>query len=195
MSKGADRITVGCIIMASGQGKRYGGNKLMALLKGLPLIDCIIRATDGLFDRRLVVTRHRDVEEYALSLGVEVLLHTRPERSDTIRLGIERMADCSHCLFCMGDQPLIKRESLEKILRAAQQEPERIWRVEAAGIPGTPVLFPQKFFSELTALPTGEGGGYVIRNHPEEVSAVEAESYEMLDVDTPEDLKTVEKYL
>ena len=57
------------------------------------------------------------------------------------------------------------------------------------------MLFPQKFFSELTALPTGEGGGYVIRNHPEEVSAVEADSYELVDVDTPEDLKTVEKYL
>ena len=38
----------GCIIMASGMGTRFGGNKLMAELDGVPLIQHVIQATDGL---------------------------------------------------------------------------------------------------------------------------------------------------
>ena len=186
---------IGCIIMASGQGRRFGGNKLMAPLGGRPLIGYILQATDGLFPQRLVVTRHESVQEYCCSHGAEVLLHREPERSDTIRLGIEAMADCSHCVFCMGDQPLIKRDSLEKMLLAAQAEPDKIWRFSADGVPGAPVLFPQKFFPELADLPVGEGGGYVIRNNPSEIREVNVSVCELMDIDTPADLQRIEKIL
>ncbi len=193
MAAGTNNI--GCIIMASGQGRRFGGNKLMASLAGRPVIDYILRVTEGLFQRRLTVTRHKTVEEYCLSHGAEVLLHQEPERNDTIRLGIEAMADCSHCMFCMGDQPLINRKSLEKMLLAAQAEPDKIWRLSANGVPGAPVLFPRKFFAELSALPMGEGGGYVIRAYREEVCTVEADVQELMDLDTQEDRERAEKIL
>lgn len=195
MSSGIDKLLIGCIIMASGQGRRFGGNKLMTPLGGRPLIDYILQATAGLFQRRLVVTRHESVQEYCLSHGAEVLLHREPERSDTVRLGIEAMADCSHCLFCMGDQPLIKRGSLEKILLAAQTEPDKIWRFSAKGVPGAPVIFPRKFFPELAHLPVGEGGGYVIKNNQSEIREVNVDVCELMDVDTPKDLQRIEKML
>ncbi|MDO4203606.1 MAG: nucleotidyltransferase family protein [Selenomonadaceae bacterium] len=193
MAAGMTRI--GCVIMASGQGRRFGGNKLMATLTGKPLIDYILQATEGLFQRRVVVTRHESVRQYCLSQGAEVLFHCEPERSDTIRLGIEAMADCTHCMFCMGDQPLIKRESLEKMQRAAQTAPDKIWRFSADGVPGAPVLFPRKFFLELADLPAGEGGGYVIRNNPSEIMEVNVDVCELMDIDTPADLQRIEKIL
>ena len=51
----------GCIIMASGLGTRFGANKLIAELGGMPLIQHVLRATGGLYARRVVVTRHSDV--------------------------------------------------------------------------------------------------------------------------------------
>ena len=39
----------GCVIMASGLGKRFGGNKLLARLKGRPLIQYALDATEGIF--------------------------------------------------------------------------------------------------------------------------------------------------
>ena len=47
--------------MASGVGARFGGNKLMAELCDVPLVGHVVRATDGLFSRRVVVTCHADV--------------------------------------------------------------------------------------------------------------------------------------
>ena len=65
----------GCIIMASGMGTRFGGNKLMAKLKGIPLIQYVIQATESRFEQRVVVTRHNDVTKLCHELGVAVALH------------------------------------------------------------------------------------------------------------------------
>ena len=80
--------TVGCVIMASGMGKRFGGNKLMADFAGQPMIARILAATEGLFDRRVVVTRYEDVAAICREQRVEVILHDLPHRSDTVRLGL-----------------------------------------------------------------------------------------------------------
>ena len=81
--------TVGCVIMASGMGKRFGGNKLMADFGGQPMIARILAATGGLFARRVVVTRHGDVAEYCRKQGAEVIAHDLPHRNDTVRLGLD----------------------------------------------------------------------------------------------------------
>ena len=53
---------IGCVIMASGLGRRFGGGKLLAKLEGKPLIEWTLDATEGIFRQRIVVTRHREVE-------------------------------------------------------------------------------------------------------------------------------------
>ena len=62
----------GCVIMASGLGKRFGGNKLMADFHGKPMIQRALDATEGLFTRRVVVTRHESVAELCREQNVEV---------------------------------------------------------------------------------------------------------------------------
>jgi len=61
----------GCVIMASGMGTRFGSNKLMADFRGEPLVCRALQATEGLFDRRVVVTRHGEVQKLCRELGVE----------------------------------------------------------------------------------------------------------------------------
>ena len=53
----------GCIIMASGQGKRFGKNKLLESFQGKPLIQWALDVTNNLFSRRLVVTVHKEIEQ------------------------------------------------------------------------------------------------------------------------------------
>ena len=74
----------GCIIMASGLSTRFGSNKLMADLDGAPLIAHATSACDGLFAKRVAVTRHKDVAKLCCTLGVEAIMHDEPLRSDTI---------------------------------------------------------------------------------------------------------------
>ena len=182
--------TVGCVIMASGQGKRFGGNKLMADFDGQPMIARIFSATEGICDRRVVVTRHEDVAAFCQAQGVEVILHDLPNRNDTVRLGLEAVGDVDGCLFCPGDQPLLRRETVEALVNDWQKEPDSIWRTAFEDQPGAPILFPKWAFSELLTLPEGKGGGILTKKHPERVRLHPVrDKLELLDVDTRETLR------
>ena len=119
--------------MASGVGVRFGGNKLMAELCGAPLIGHVVRATDDLFSRRVVVTRHADVAALCEMLGAQVILHDKPCRNDTVRLGMEAMDGCDTVTFVQGDQPLIRPASIAALLRAAERDAAGAARRDAAG--------------------------------------------------------------
>ena len=184
---------LGCVIMASGQGKRFGGNKLMAELGGKPLIAWVLDATEGIFQRRVVVTRHAEVADLCRQRQIPAVLHDLPYRSDTVRLGLEALGDgLSGCMFCPGDQPLLSRESVQAIALSAAQGPEFIWRLAYGDAAGTPVLFPRWAFPLLRALPQGKGGSVILQKNPGQVRLVPARGeYELWDVDSPDDLKLV----
>lgn len=118
--------------MASGVGARFGGNKLMAELCDVPLVGHVVRATDGLFSRRVVVTRHADVAALCETLGAQVILHDEPCRNDTVRLGMEAMDGCDTVTFVQGDQPLICPASIVALLRAAERDAAGVVRRDAA---------------------------------------------------------------
>lgn len=181
---------LGCVVMASGLGQRFGGNKLMAPLEDKPLLAWVLEATQGVFARRVVVTRSPQTAAFCRAWGAEVLLHALPARSDTVALGLRALGSgLAGCAFCQGDQPLVSRQSLFTLALAAQRWPLHILRLAWAGQGGAPVLFPAPLLGELAALPPGSGGGHVIRTHPHQVRLVPAQApQELWDVDSQEDL-------
>lgn len=190
------RARHGCVVMASGEGTRFGGNKLLADLGGEPLVLRAIRAADGLFARRVVVTRHSEVANLCRAMGVAFILHDEPERNGTVRLGVNALGGCDTITFLQGDQPLIASSSLATLVRSAEKEPACIWRASFEGSPGAPVLFPSWAFDELRALPPGKGGGFVARAHKDRVRCVEVTSeWELFDIDTTDDLRILQEYL
>ncbi|MBQ8512622.1 MAG: NTP transferase domain-containing protein [Clostridia bacterium] len=185
---------LGCVIMASGEGKRFGSNKLTAQFLGRPLIQHAIEATDGIFSRRVVVTRHLSVAELCRENGIDVILHDLPYRSDTVRLGIEMLADTDGCLFCQGDQPLLSRETVSAMALSAVNDPSSIFRASYGGVGGSPVLFPQWTYGELADLPEGKGGGVLVKKYPGSVKHAEVrDPAELRDCDTLEDLAELER--
>lgn len=180
----------GCIIMASGMGRRFGGNKLMAPFGGRHMICRALKATQGIFARRVVVTRHADVAALCRERGIDVLLHDLPLRSDAIRLGLEALGEVSSCMFCPGDQPLLRRDTVAALALAAADDASCIWRAAWEGRPGSPVLFPAWAFDELRSLPAGKGGGYVAARHADALRLLAVQDpHELMDVDTPADLE------
>ncbi len=191
---------VGAVIMASGLARRFGSNKLLADFDGEPMLCRALAATVGVAPR-LVVTRSEDVHRLCVTRGVPVLLHALPHRSDTVRLGLsallrEQPALCG-CLFVPGDQPLLRRSTVDGMCAAfsSSHEKERnIFRLCAQenGSPvtvGSPVLFGRAYFDALLHLPEGKGGGVVLRQHPECVRLFAAgDPAELDDADTPEAL-------
>lgn len=185
----------GCVVMASGLGKRFGGNKLLADFDGEPMILKSLYATDTLFSRRIVVTRHPEVAALCRERDVEVLLHDSPHRSDTVRLGLEALGDVDCCLFCPGDQPLLSRHTVARLLESWEADREAIWRPCYDGQAGSPVLFPRWALPELLSLPEGKGGSWLIRCHPEALRCLPlADPWELADADTPEELELLKNH-
>ena len=182
----------GCVIMASGLGKRFGSNKLMADFDGKPMIERALIATDGIFSERVVVTRSEEVALYCEKRGVRVILHSLPNRNDTVRLGLLAMAETDGCLFCPGDQPLLSRKTVAALALAARNDKTGIFRPAYGETEGAPVLFPRSVYGELLKLPEGKGGGAVIKKHPDLLCRITAENpYELMDADTPEQLASL----
>ena len=187
---------LGCVIMASGLGTRFGGNKLMAPFRGEPLICRALSATEDIFHRRVVVTRHEDVAALCRGRGMETVLHDLPHRSDTVRLGLEAVGAVDGCLFCPGDQPLLRKETVEALVNAWRKEPDFMWRPAFEDQPGAPILFPNWAFSELFTLPEGKGGGILTKKYPEQVRLHPVrDRYELADVDTQETLRELSEFL
>lgn len=186
--------SAGCVIMASGLGRRFGGSKLLVPFLGKPLLSWALDVTDGLFSRRVVVTRSREAAAFCAALGVETVVHDCPGRNDTVRLGLEAVGSVTQCLFCPADQPLLSRQTVESLLLCSQNSRGRIWRPSFQGTPGAPILFPRDYFEELKHLPQGKGGGVVAASHGESVRTLPvADRRELWDIDTPENLTELEQ--
>ena len=179
---------MGCVIMASGLGQRFGENKLLTEFHNKPLINYILNATTNIFSKRVVVTRHEAIAEICKGKNVEVILHNLPHRSDTIRLGLEQLLDTTHCMFCTADQPLLKQDTIAALALLATNTSSSIIRPIFEDTPGSPVIFPQSTYDELLHLPEGTGGGYVIKQHPDLLHYLSVDDKnELEDIDTPED--------
>ena len=208
-------FSVGCVIMASGLSRRFGTNKLLADFCGQPMLCRAFdaTATPGIA-ARIVVTRSEEVQALCRAQGVPVLLHSLPGRNDTVRLGLsallEQLPELSGCMFLPGDQPLLRRETVETMTERFcheqpsptewQKETEReIFRLgfrvrnDPSPLTGSPVLFEKGLFQELLTLPQGMGGSVLLRKYPAHVHTVYiADRNELADADTPEALAQLE---
>lgn len=186
-------IKIGLVIMASGLGKRFGGNKLIENLEGKPLIKWVLDSTENIFDRRIVVTRSKEVKNLCDSLEIESILHALPNRNDTVNVGLsEIMDEVDYCFFTPGDQPLISRESVYKLVNEAKNHSDKIVRTGYKDRVGAPIGFPKTYFAKLLDLPIGKGGSYVARSHPEIVRVVKMhDECELWDIDTMADLDII----
>ncbi len=183
---------IGCVLMAAGNGQRFGENKLTALWKGKPLIRHAMEAVPkGL--RTVVVTQYEEVEGMAQTFGFPCIRNEHPEWgiSHTIRLGTEYLADCDGILYMVSDQPLLQRPSVEALVKLWKSHPDSIVGAAHKGKRGSPNLFPKEFFSELQSLQGDRGGNCVIRRHEERLVLIEFEEQELFDIDTPAALREI----
>lgn len=181
-------MNIGCIVLASGESVRFGSNKLLADFKGKPLLSHLLDALPASLNA-VVVTRSEGVQRLAQERGYRCLWHRLPEVRDTIRLGLMDLGHTDGCLFCVGDQPLLTRGTIEKVLADFAAHPNSIVRAAFAGREGNPAAFPRALYGELSTLAEGEAGVTVIRRHADIVRTVEAAfAEELADADTPEAL-------
>ena len=187
-------LRIGCLVMAAGSGRRFGGNKLAAELDGKPLIRRALEAVPAAqFFAVVVVSQYEDIEELAGQFGFAAIHNDRPDLglSRTIRLGTEAMRTCDGILYMVADQPKLRQETVAQLVEVWRQHPDKIVGAGHDGRRGNPNLFPARFFPDLMALSGDHGGSAVIRAHEDALLLVETDAEELFDCDTPEALESL----
>lgn len=178
--------------MASGFSRRFGGNKLLTSVEGVPLaVRTFAAVPPVLFARAVVTSRYPEVLDLAAGAGYLPLENRQAEEGAAagVRLGMSVMGDMDGVLFAVCDQPWLRRESVERLLDAFRIAPESIAALSWQGRRGNPVVFPKDLFGALAELRGDVGGGAVVKRYPERLLLVESGGPgELRDVDTPRDL-------
>ena len=191
------RLKLGCVVMAAGNAKRFGANKLAAQLRGRSLI---LRSLESVppeaFERVVVVTQYPEVMRIVKEFHFASILNDQPQEglSRTIHLGLTSLRDCDGVLFQVSDQPLLRRESVLALTEQWRLRPEGIAALGHGGVRGNPCIFPAALFPELMTLTGDRGGSTVIRRHEDLLTLMEVPAEELYDVDTAAALEALEQH-
>lgn len=189
-------LKLGCVVMAAGNARRFGENKLAARLEGRSLIQRTLEAVPPeVFDAVAVVTQYEEILKLTEEFGFTPVRNVHPDfgLSRTIALGLTALGDCDGAMFLVSDQPLLRRESVAALARFWQERPESITALGHGGVRGNPCVFPARLFPELLALKEDHGGSTVIRRHQEDLRLWEVPEAELTDVDTPQALEELKR--
>ena len=184
--------TLGCVVMAAGNARRFGGNKLAAGVRGRSLILRALEAVPGEeFETVAAVTQYPEVMALTEQFHFSAVRNEHPDWgiSHTIRLGLDALGNCGGAMFLVSDQPLLRRESVRALAELWRSQPDKIAALAHGGVRGNPCVFPARLFPELLALREDCGGNTVIRRHEEDLVLLEVPEEELTDVDTPEALR------
>ena len=184
----------GCVLLAAGAGKRFGGGKLLHEIEGEPMIARALRLFASIpFETRICVVRSEtdEISRLALENGFTLALNPDPERGvgTSVSIGTQMALTMEPALkgilYAVADQPYLQRDSVVRLLNAFEEDARWIVSLSYGGTRGNPVVFPQALWGNLMLLTEDMGGGAVIRRYPEMLRLVEAGSAEELeDVDT-----------
>lgn len=183
-------IRLNAIIMAAGQSRRFGANKLLLPLQGKPVIQHLLdQFPFQLFHQVVLVYSHEQVRVIAQQYPLQLCHNDHPSRGkwQTIQLGLKTCDDVEGILFLVADQPLLKEATITTLAKKFLQHPTRIIRPVIASKPCNPVFFPASCLQELKSLQGDIGGRTVIRRHSDLVMSISFEDpSEFIDIDTPE---------
>ncbi|MDR0889315.1 MAG: nucleotidyltransferase family protein [Oscillospiraceae bacterium] len=186
---------IGCALLAAGNSLRFGANKLCALLNGKSIIRRAMEAIPAqLFCSVVVVTQYAEIAALAEEFGFCALENSNPSLgiSHSVRLATQALSYCDGILFLVGDQPQLSADSVSRLVQMWKQSPNRIACLGSKGTRGNPNLFPREFFAALLSLQGDCGGSSVIKAHPDRLTLLEVAENELLDVDTPQALRSME---
>ncbi|WP_369986573.1 nucleotidyltransferase family protein [Pseudomonas xanthosomatis] len=183
-------MTVVALVLAAGQGSRFGADKRRAVLgDGRSLLQHSVERALGVFDEVRVVLR---AGESAAQLGLPARCRVVPSpdaglgMGHSLAAGIASLGDsqATAVAIVLGDMPWILPQTLREL--ASQTAAPRIVVPRHAGCNGHPVLFGRAFWGELAALGGDEGARSVLQRHRQSVVWLETEDGGVLrDVDEP----------
>lgn len=186
--------SIGFILLASGQAKRMGQNKLLMPIgkNEEPCIRKLAKMLTAFAPGNVLAIYQDDAVKLLLEdLPLKLTYNGRAAlgQSEAIKLGVSQAWEdgVQAFAFVMGDQPLLTQEVLEQLV-------EMFWRFGADMVVPcvgddqyAPVIFHRRWTSELLQLSGDKGAKGLLKHPAAKVIRVLFETNEaFIDMDTPE---------
>jgi molybdenum cofactor cytidylyltransferase len=181
-------VTIGGLVLAAGEGRRFGATKQLADLRGRPLLEYALAAMAGV-SPRVVVLGHA-ADEIAARVDLHGAAPVVCERwaegqSASLRCGLAALVGADAVVVALGDQPGLTAEAVEAVVSAAGNEDAV--RAVYDGMPGHPVLLRRPLLDRAGEL-RGDTGFRDLLEHAT-VREVEVGALaDPADIDTREEL-------
>jgi molybdenum cofactor cytidylyltransferase len=185
------------IVLAAGPSTRFGSPKQLVRLGGRPLLHTVVTRAAEVTGNALIVVLGAGAGQLAplLKHSPGMLVINREWReglASSIRAGVARLPpSCRGALLLLADQAGVTAGDLRRLAGTWRKQPSCMAAALYAGTVGAPAIFPRNLFPELAALRGDAGARAVLRRAPDTLVRVPMPSA-ALDVDTPEDLLTID---
>jgi molybdenum cofactor cytidylyltransferase len=186
---------IGGIVLAAGEGKRFGGCKQVAKLDGRPLLEHAVRAmlaVPAISPVVVVLGAHADEIQAEVNFdGADVVVCERwaDGQSASLQAGVAALGDVEAAVITLGDQPFISSDVIAGVLDHRGRH--LAVRSTYDGEPGHPVLLERRLLDHVIELDGDTGARPLLEGDhvfPWEVGRLS----DPTDIDTPERLQEVQ---
>lgn len=190
-------MRVVAVVLAAGASSRFGSQKLLAPLRGRPVLQHVLDAlaAAGLADVAVVLGSDAETVERTIRWRAERrTVNPRPQDglSSSLRVGLDVAAEdpaMDAVLIALGDQPELRPGVVRSVIEAATVTERPFVRTRYADDDApNPVLVRRSAWARVAGLAGDRGLGPLLAANPELVAEAAAEGSNP-DIDTRDDLQ------
>ncbi|MDO4601224.1 MAG: selenium cofactor biosynthesis protein YqeC [Eubacteriales bacterium] len=184
------------IMLAAGSSRRFGENKLLYKIEGIPMyertLSCLLKVQEEILKKTgdfcpvTVVTQYREIGEAAEKRGVKVCYNPDPDKgiSSSLKIGLKANEEADSCLFTVADQPWLTWESVMGLLEVFRKSGKGMACMQSGEKRGNPCIFSKGYYNELFSLAGDVGGKRILNRYPLDVAVYQIEhGRELKDID------------
>jgi CTP:molybdopterin cytidylyltransferase MocA len=181
------------VLLAAGGSRRFGSQKLVAPVRGLPLIQHGAQLLERSTDHVIAVIGSDALVVRAALAGTRAEIIENPEWRDglstSLRRGVASVSPHAEAvIIALGDQPDVTPDVVRKLIDTWRRTGDVIVTARYRGVRAPPVLLSRPVFRDVAALAGDVGAKAIMDRYPESVGFVDVDSDPPKDVDKPADL-------
>jgi len=184
-------MNIAALLLAAGKSSRFGANKLMHPLGGMPIALHSAIALKSAFPHALaIVSPGSPVRAVLEQAGLRTVVSERAAEGmgESLKTGVAATREADGWVVALADMPFIRPTTHLSIERALRRG-AAIAAPAYEGERGHPVGLSARFRDELLSLEGDAGARFILKRHATGIALIEAGDPGVLkDIDTPQDL-------
>lgn len=189
-------MSTSCLIMAAGEGHRFGSCKQLALVNGVPLINHVVEKYQHAGCKHINVVLGANWQPISAILPpyINVLINEDWQLGlgKSIAFGVTSLLQqdeqANHVLIGLGDQIALTSLAIQRLMK--EQTSHATFPVASCynNVMGVPASFPRSYWQDLMCLTGDVGAKNLLNRYADRLVKVSLPSA-ALDIDRPEQLK------